>query len=208
MKASPLLALSPALRRSRIGNIAITTTTKGILRRTRLEDRVSGGVLFEENHHISRGATLTATSTATTAAVSSTPYKARSNPSSCSSLSPLLGLLNGRQAQTQTRTPPRQSRNPFSTMAAAAPGPDLANASAPACNKESVATPETKTATATTASPVSETEAPLPKLSAADFREYNQMADLMELYVCVSLRVPCIFVVALSPPPLKFPIFR
>lgn len=110
--------------------------------------------VFSGNYHLSNLAHLTGATT--TSEPSSVENQVRT------ASSPPRGLLNG-----QARIPAPQSRNPFSTMAT------------PETQAPSVAKPETTASSIDTAA-----EPELPKLSAADFREYNQLAEMMELYVC------------------------
>ena len=140
--------------KSRFTYIA-TTATAGVLRRTGLEHQLRG--VFSGNYHLSNLAPLTGATT-TAEASSSSSAEIQVQPAA----SPSRGFLNG-----QARIPAPQSRNPFSNMAT----PETQAPSAPK--------PETTASSIDTAA-----EPELPKLSAADFREYNQLAEMMELYVC------------------------
>lgn len=111
--------------------------------------------VFSGNYHLSNLAHLTG---ATTTSEPSSSAEIQVQPAA----SPPKGLLSG-----QARIPAPQSRNPFSTMAT------------PETQTPSAAKPETTASSIDTAA-----EPELPKLSAADFREYNQLAEMMELYVC------------------------
>jgi hypothetical protein len=147
------LSVLPSLR-AKISNIAATST--GTLRRIVLEDRV-GSVLFG-NYHSYHGAPTT-TIRSTTSATESLSNKLLS-PSS-----PLPPV-----AYQQGQTPAFQNQDQFSTMTS----PEVAAAAAEQGSTSGPGAP---------ASTDAHTEPQLPKLSAADFRAYNQLADMMNAYV-------------------------
>lgn len=152
------LSVLPALR-AKISYIA--ATGPGTLRRIVGEDRVRG-VLFG-NYYSYLGAPKTTT---TTVSIRSTTSETGdlSNPLSSPS-SPLLPIAN-----QQGQTPALQDQDQFSTMTSA---------------EAAAAEPGSGVGPGATASRDAHAEPELPKLSPADFREYNQLADLMNAYVCL-----------------------
>jgi len=162
-----LLAL-PAIR-SRVGNIAVTSTGVFLGRRTVLEDR---GASVNHHHHTYSEAARTTTTTTTTTARSQSTFSAitasgsPSNPAESFTPPVHQNLQNQRVVQHQLAAMSSSQGAPLPPVPVEHGGCAKSEGSEAKGSKDGPAEPE------------------LPKLSASEFREYNQLADMMNAYVC------------------------